>query len=193
MQSLTCQEGSHGKSYGTDKLRLDISDCLEKGQDNLKTLQVNIDILHLDTITDISSLQANIDLAKTDRGILASVKAIGFAEEDCSRCLEKIQAKIQLKFHEEYLLTVDFNSNLPISAPINAENFLIGSDFILDLNEALRQHRIMTKNPKPLCQSNCNGICPSCGNNLNRKTCQCPELLDHRWQKLSEFTEKTDR
>jgi uncharacterized protein len=38
---------------------------------------------------------------------------------------------------------------------------------------------------KQLCKSDCKGICPGCGVDLNREKCRCSgKTVDPRWEKL---------
>jgi len=44
---------------------------------------------------------------------------------------------------------------------------------------------------KPLCGSDCNGLCPVCGKNLNRDTCECRRTWDDpRFAALRELRTK---
>ncbi|MFQ5473413.1 MAG: DUF177 domain-containing protein [Dehalococcoidia bacterium] len=55
----------------------------------------------------------------------------------------------------------------------------------LDLSEGLRQY-ILTSGPsKPLCRSDCAGLCPECGADLNVTSCSCAKPADSRWAALS--------
>ena len=43
---------------------------------------------------------------------------------------------------------------------------------------------------KPLCDESCLGLCPRCGVNRNRESCQCEESIgDERWGALMQFRE----
>lgn len=44
---------------------------------------------------------------------------------------------------------------------------------------------------KPLCEENCQGLCPQCGTNLQRGSCDCAEKVgEARWQPLREFRDQ---
>lgn len=44
----------------------------------------------------------------------------------------------------------------------------------LDLVPMLREQIILAAPMQPLCQENCLGLCPRCGQNLNERRCGCP-------------------
>jgi uncharacterized protein len=59
---------------------------------------------------------------------------------------------------------------------------------MIDLGEDVRQYTILALPPKMLCGDDCAGLCPSCGTNLNKKTCQCQkEEVDSRWSGLQKL------
>ncbi|MEJ2539589.1 MAG: DUF177 domain-containing protein [Gemmatimonadota bacterium] len=55
----------------------------------------------------------------------------------------------------------------------------------LDLGEAVREELILTLDPFVLCDPDCKGLCPRCGIDRNRETCDCVlEEKDPRWDAL---------
>ncbi len=53
----------------------------------------------------------------------------------------------------------------------------------LDLGEVMREQIVLALPLKPLCREDCRGRCPSCGQDLNTKRCDCPpaeEPIDPR-------------
>jgi uncharacterized protein len=55
----------------------------------------------------------------------------------------------------------------------------------LELNDVFREVVLLALPMQLVCQENCRGICPSCGQNLNQQECGCePKAADDRWSKL---------
>jgi uncharacterized protein len=71
----------------------------------------------------------------------------------CSRCLEELYVT------QERSYTFDF----PIEPTME----------YIDLGEEIRQEIIMANPAKVLCSTDCKGICPQCGMNLNKEQCKC--------------------
>jgi uncharacterized protein len=44
---------------------------------------------------------------------------------------------------------------------------------ILDLTEVVRQNLLLSIPISPVCDSQCRGLCPGCGANLNEEACTC--------------------
>jgi uncharacterized protein len=45
----------------------------------------------------------------------------------------------------------------------------------LELVEMLREQIILATPMQPLCREDCRGLCPTCGQDLNERRCDCPE------------------
>jgi len=55
----------------------------------------------------------------------------------------------------------------------------------------LRQQLLLALPLRALCSPSCEGICPTCGANLNIIVCQCPKHEGHPgWEALRELMEK---
>jgi uncharacterized protein len=46
-------------------------------------------------------------------------------------------------------------------------------DNILDLSELVREQVLLALPMNPVCEESCRGVCPKCGQNLNRGECDC--------------------
>ncbi len=127
-------------------------------------------------------------LLRTQRSILVKCALDAEVELTCSRCVSRFRYPLKIKFEEEYLPTVDIHSGSPLPAPEEASAFTIDERHTIDLTEAIRQYSVMTLPMKALCDEDCAGLCPKCGQNLNQGKCDCPaEDTDPRWVKLSKL------
>lgn len=63
----------------------------------------------------------------------------------------------------------------------------------LDLSQEIRDLVILGLPYQILCQEDCRGLCPQCGANWNRETCQCQtQEADPRWLKLQQLKNSSD-
>lgn len=128
--------------------------------------------------TDETSV--DVYLVKTGRVILVRGKIFFTLCMICARCLEeffypmKIDINIQFRPREE-------------SGREKEEEVTYYSGTTIDLSEDIRQAILLAIPVKPICRENCQGLCPSCGQNLNLGKCECPPPGDSRWLKLQEF------
>jgi uncharacterized protein len=134
----------------------------------------------------LESIQGNLKLLRTDRGLLATVDAEGEMDAQCSRCLKDVRAPVHVDFEEEYVPVMDADTGSPVHIDDEAgETFRIDRRFDLDLREGLRQYILMSEPAKPLCQAACAGLCPVCGVDLNLGDHECEAPADERWGALA--------
>jgi uncharacterized protein len=144
-----------------------------------------------ETDQDRFPVRGNVQLLRTNRSILVTGTLDTIVRDECSRCLEQFEYPLKMDIEEEYFLTRDPVSGLPLPPPTEAGAFLIDENHMLDLGEAVRQYKIMTLPMKPVCRDDCAGLCPHCGRNLNYVTCECPPAPpDARWAPLQALRTK---
>ena len=133
-------------------------------------------------------VRGEVTLLRTGRGILVTGRLKTDVQLTCARCLSQFHQPLTLVIEEEYFPTIDILTGAPVSAPEDEPGaFTIDQNNILDLGEAVRQYALLAKPMKPLCRQDCSGLCPTCGTNLNVKSCNCPKnVIDPRWQKLAD-------
>ncbi|MFH0935288.1 MAG: DUF177 domain-containing protein [Candidatus Omnitrophota bacterium] len=71
----------------------------------------------------------------------------------CSRCL----AVFERDFKNNFSLNYQADNNAPL----------------IELNPEIREEIMLDYPIKPLCSSDCKGLCPKCGKNLNQGGCPC--------------------
>ena len=120
-------------------------------------------------------------------------------ELDCSRCLEPFALPVNQTFDLRYLPATtgapepdeedDEESGNEIADDDVAMTFY--RDEHIDLNELLREQFYLALPMKPLCKSDCQGICPMCGANRNLTRCDCnPHVADPRMAGLKTLLTK---
>jgi uncharacterized protein len=128
-------------------------------------------------------------------------------EMNCSRCTEPFRAPVEAAFDLRYLPHRDnvgtggsvgqtFRSGVHGKHGRSDEHEIQEDDLstafyrdeTIDLGELVREQVYLALPMKPLCSEACKGLCPQCGTNLNRGTCDCRhEWVDPRFEKLRVF------
>ncbi|MBI4201944.1 MAG: DUF177 domain-containing protein [Chloroflexi bacterium] len=134
----------------------------------------------------VKRLWGSITLVRINEGVWVKGNLQARVVCTCSRCLRPYDTTLPFLFNETYHPTVDVTTGVPVALPDGAEaDTTIDTHHILDIEEVVRQDIILAIPMKPLCQSNCAGICPHCGKDLNETSCDCPqEMVDPRWATL---------
>ena len=97
-------------------------------------------------------LNISAQVTKEANLISVSLKIDAIMHLNCNRCLEEF--------------------TLPWSKEIKL-NFPIENKREIDLADNLREEIILSYPLKPLCRKDCLGLCPNCGQNLNKRKCNC--------------------
>jgi uncharacterized protein len=98
-------------------------------------------------------------------------------ELPCSRCLEPITIEVDAPFDLRY----QPHTSAAAAGKYDPEREIEEDDFAtafyendeIDLGQLMREQLFLAVPMKPLCDSTCQGLCPVCGTNLNRGSCEC--------------------
>ncbi len=129
-----------------------------------------------------------VHLSKHGLDILVRGNLSGQLQLACSRCLESFAAPASAEF--DLLLVPGPPAATPadqeLSQPDLDLDYYTGE--VLDLESLLREQIILMLPLKPLCDETCKGMCPQCGANLNRETCNCQtEAVDSPFAHLAKL------
>lgn len=122
------------------------------------------------------------------RQVLDEIRVKGHLKVDfdieCDRCLESYRFPVDTDFDLVYL---------PESPDMKPEEGLGDEDVEigfyagegLELNDLLREQVVLALPMQRTCREDCQGLCPSCGENWNLRDCTCEpvEAKDH-WEAL---------
>jgi len=121
-------------------------------------------------------VEGEVTISRTGRGIMVKATITAHTTGICSRCLNPADSTLNLDITEEFLpgeivsADVSRQENLDTSTIIDENN-------VLDLSEVIRQYTLLAAPTKPLCMTECAGLCPACGHNLNKGPCECPPQI----------------
>lgn len=112
-------------------------------------------------------------------------------QSECVRCLKSIQIPLQSDFHLEYVPYPEGQSEAEelLSAEHLGLNFYDGNQ--INIDQEVQGQLFLAVPVHPLCQSECQGLCPQCGSDLNQTTCHCEnDPTDVRWAVLEKYKDK---
>jgi uncharacterized protein len=97
----------------------------------------------------------------------------------CDRCLREFKSKFEEQSEQLYQLghsELDFDEEIQI-LPENTKE--------IDVTKAIQDAFLISRPIQVLCSTDCKGLCPQCGTNLNDSSCHCNvKTIDPRLQKL---------
>ena len=97
----------------------------------------------------------------------------------CSRCLEPFTWPVDASFDLRYQPHAENNGH---NDEVEIEEDDLSTAFYendeIDLGQLMREQFLLSLPMKPLCGDLCKGLCPVCGTNLNRGSCDCKRDWD---------------
>lgn len=137
---------------------------------DLQTLQEQEELRFTDLLSFELRLQKSGQIVEVD-GLFATRVAL-----TCGHCLQTFEQQIA----SDFTLTYTPLKNLP--AEEEADDVELDTDELglvyykndmLELFHPLQEQVLMSLPIAPLCSAKCKGLCPECGCDLNKESCQC--------------------
>ena len=127
----------------------------------------------------------HLEFMRVNTGILLRANILLTYKIECSRCLKEANTSFPLVFDEVfYLAGEEENSDLD-DLRVDGK-FTFDQSYLIDITEAVRQYGEVTAPMQPLCEENCQGLCPLCGAFIGVEDCGCTLMYtDPRWSALS--------
>jgi uncharacterized protein len=97
-------------------------------------------------------------VGRTPQGILVHGDFQGNAPAECVRCLTDFEQPLHATFDELYAF--DHRST-------TEAGLILPEDANIDLEPLVREYLLIEMPISPLCRTDCQGLCPVCGENLN--------------------------
>ncbi|MDQ4089084.1 MAG: DUF177 domain-containing protein [Actinomycetota bacterium] len=106
-------------------------------------------------------------------GLLVTGTVEGAWEGPCRRCLNPVQGTLRAEVQELFE-----------SKPTDDDSYRLGHDSV-NLEPLARESLVLDLPLAPLCREDCQGLCATCGADLNQGACDCPPVeADARWAAL---------
>jgi DUF177 domain-containing protein len=123
-------------------------------------------------------VRLHLDIDKTGERFRLQGRVQTVIELPCSRCLEPfltpIEASFDLVYHPQSANVGE--GELEVEGEDLSTAFYQNDE--IDLEQLMREQFYLAVPMKPLCGDDCQGLCPVCGTNLNRGTCDCRREWD---------------
>ena len=127
-------------------------------------------------------LDARLRAESVVEGVLVTGRVAGSTSLSCARCLTRFEGSLELDVCE--LFTTP-GHELPEEEAYRVE----GSE--IDLEPMLRDALVLALPLNPVCSEACEGLCATCGKDLNEGGCECVhDEIDPRWAELSALRER---
>jgi uncharacterized protein len=121
------------------------------------------DTISLSADLVLSQLNGTVLVTRTAQGLLVQANMEATMTTECSRCLVEFPQLLETDFTELYAFSPNSMTDSGLILPENGK---------INLTPILRDEMMLAIPIKPICRSDCRGLCVVCGENLNETTCE---------------------
>lgn len=145
-----------------DVLRLNVGFIVHQTVGYSRDFPFEIPAIRLPPDLTLTDFTGNVRVTRTAQGLLVQAKLQARIAAECVRCLAEFQQPLEVEFSDLYAFT---------QASMTESGLLLPETGKIDLAPVVRDEMLLAVPISPLCQPDCKGLCPVCGENLNETTC----------------------
>ncbi|MGH7484513.1 MAG: YceD family protein [bacterium] len=139
----------------------------------------------------VAPVSLAFDVFKDNQAFRLVGRARTVLELKCSRCLEPFTVAVDQEFDLRYQPHASNSGEGECEIEEDDLTTAFYENDEIDLGHLMHEQFVLSLPMKPLCEGACRGLCPVCGTNLNRGTCECkPVWEDPRLAALRELRTK---
>jgi uncharacterized protein len=130
-----------------------------------------------------------VRLTRTNRGLVVDARLHTALAGECARCLRPVVTPVDARIDEEVLPSIDIASGMPV--PLQEGEDLdtprLTDHHELELRPLIAQAVSLQEPIAPLCEPDCPGLCPECGERMEPGHVHDDEPIDPRLEALRAF------
>lgn len=131
---------------------------------------------------ELKNLVGKVDIGRTPQGLVVQGKFEADTVLECVRCLGEFTYPLDWEFTELFA----FNKK-----SVSESGLLLPEDVHIDLAPLLREYALLEIPIKPLHASDCKGLCPECGQDLNVRDCgHRPDVSDSPFARIKDLLDE---
>lgn len=146
------------------RLRFNFGFLLEAALGTSRTIELKYPEVQVGPDLTLKPLTGTFTVTRTGEGIYLSGLLHTMLPAVCVRCLEDARIAVTLKIDDLFYYP-------PQAAPEG--EYSIGENGFIDLAPLLRELAVLEIPIQPICKPDCQGLCVTCGQNLNESDCGC--------------------
>ncbi len=134
-------------------------------------------------------VSGTVRLTHTNRGLLVEARLRAALAGECARCLRPVVTPVKFRITEEVLPTIDLASGLPVPLEEGGdpEAPRLTDHHELELRPLIAEAISLQEPIAPLCEPDCPGLCPECGERLEPGHAHEDVPIDPRLEALRAF------
>jgi len=155
-----------------NNLRLNVGFIINQSKGYMREFPLEFPFIHIPPDLDLTDLSGSARVTRTGKGLLVQVKMHAQMMNECVRCLQGFPLLLDIEFTELYAFSADSSTDSELILPESGQ---------IDLRPLVREEMLLAVPINPLCDPECKGLCPICGENRNETECDHDiEVIDPR-------------
>jgi len=169
-------------------LRIAVEDIPDGISDVELTCAVEEIGLESEEVDFVGPVTVKLNLFKHDDNTYVKARLSVTMESECAKCLSSVREILEVSSENQY-------RPLPKMPRYLLDDIGIRyyEEEYIDLSEDIRENLLLEVPARILCSEDCKGLCPHCGQDLNKEKCDCclepEELQDSRFADLVKMLE----
>lgn len=153
---------------------------LNEGTHDLGSYELDLSSVAVDGVNPMPKpVKLRAEAVNTAGTVKLIIKAEFLYSRPCDRCCSLTDKDMRLEFEHNLVVSLSGDSN---------DDYIETPDYTLDLFKLAETDILLELPLKYLCSDDCNGLCQSCGKNLNEGDCDCSKnTVDPRLEALREL------
>jgi uncharacterized protein len=165
-------------------LRLNVGFFLNQAVGYSRDFPFDFPELRLDPELELLNLSGSARVTRTPQGLLVQVKMAASVLAECGRCLTQFEQPLNIDFTELFAFSPRTTGESGLILPENAH---------IDLAPLVREYMLLEIPIRPLCNPDCQGLCPVCGERILDQPHEHEEdPIDPRLEELKKFLDNTE-
>ena len=173
-------------------MRIAVEDIPDGISDLELTCAVEEIDLESEEVDFVGPVTAKLNLFKQGDTTYVKAKLSVAMESECAKCLSSVREILEVPSENQY-------RPLPKMPQYLLDDIGIRyyEEEYIDLSEDIKESLLLEVPARILCSEDCKGLCPHCGQNLNKEKCDCclepEEPRDSRFADLVKMLEIKDK
>ncbi len=165
-------------------LRLNVGFLINQSVGYSRDFLFDVPKIHIPPDLDLENLAGTVRVTRTAQGLLVQTRFRAVIDTQCVRCLADFQLPLEVDFTELYAFS---------RKSMSESGLILPEDAHIDLGPLVREYMLLEFPIQPICRSDCKGLCPVCGENLNTTQCNHDdEPVDPRLAMLKTLLDKPE-
>ena len=142
-------------------LRLNVGFIISSEAGYSHTIPIEEEKLRVAEDLTLYGFSGDVHISRTPQGLLLTADFETRLEIECVRCLNAF----------EHTVHWDMTEMFSFHPKVDSEELQLPEDAQIDLAPLVRDYALTEVPINPVCKPDCKGLCPTCGQDLNKKDC----------------------